>query len=92
MFCGHFSSRCHRSRVISAFRSPENGPEVETAARWRRMAEETVQFDRPTPVCYWCSVDNFRPAATVLKLIALFVALKADRRRKLLLGGAAWRK
>jgi hypothetical protein len=24
-------------------------------------------FDRPTPVCYWCSVDIFRPAAPVVE-------------------------
>jgi hypothetical protein len=85
------SSTCHL-QVTSAFTSRENGPEAGISGRWRHLAEVTGPFDRPTPVCYWCSVDISRPAATVLELFALFEVVKTDRKRKPPLGGAAWRK
>jgi hypothetical protein len=85
------SSTCHLL-VTSAFTSRKNGPEAGISGRWRHLAEVTRPFDRPTPLCYWCSVDNSRPAATVLKLIALFYVVKTDRKRKPPLGGGEWRK
>jgi hypothetical protein len=42
------------------------------SGRWRHLAEVTGPFDRPTPVCYWCSVDIFCAAPTVLELISVF--------------------
>jgi hypothetical protein len=85
------SSTCHL-QVSSAFTSRENGPEAGISDRWRHLAEVTGLFARPTPVCYWCSVDISRPAATVLEFIALFEVVTTDRKRKPPLGSAAWRK
>jgi hypothetical protein len=41
VFHRHFSSGCHRFRVICAIRSYENRPEAETAVRRLHMAEVT---------------------------------------------------
>jgi hypothetical protein len=60
------SSTCHL-QVNSAFTIRDNGPEVGISGRWRHIAEVTRQFDRPSPVCYWCSVDISRSAAAVLE-------------------------
>jgi hypothetical protein len=84
------SSTCHL-QINSAFTSRENGPEAGISGRWRRKAEVKRPFDRPTLVCYLCSVDVFRPAANVLQLFAIFVDAKTDRKRKPPLVGAAWR-
>jgi hypothetical protein len=64
------SSTCHL-QVNSAFTSRENGPEAEISGRWRYLAEVIGPLDRPTLVCYRCSVDFSRPAATVLELFPL---------------------
>jgi hypothetical protein len=82
VFCRHSSSSSHRFRVISAFSSRENGPEAEIGGRWRHLAEVTWPFDRPTPVCYSCSVDIPRPALIVFELLAHFHLKKTDRKRK----------
>jgi hypothetical protein len=67
------SSSTYHLQVTRAFTSRENGPEAGISGRWRHLAEVTGPFDRPTPVCYWWSVDISRPAATVLELFAIFV-------------------
>jgi hypothetical protein len=67
------SSSTYHLQVTKAFTGRENGPEAETATRWRRVAEVIRPFDRPTPVCCWWYVDISRPAGTVLELFALFV-------------------
>jgi hypothetical protein len=86
------SSSTYYSQVTRAFTGRENGPEAGVSCSWRHLAEVTGSFDRPTPVCFWWSVDISRPAATVLELFAMFVVVKTDRKRKPALGGAAWRK
>jgi hypothetical protein len=83
------SSSTYNSQVTRAFTGRENGPEAGISGRWRHLAKVTGSFDRPTPVCYWWSVDISRPVATVLEL---FVLVKTDRKRKPPLGGAAKRK
>jgi hypothetical protein len=52
------------------------------AARWRRISEVNGPFDRPTPVCCYCSVDNPRRALTVFDLLPLFHSDKTDRKQK----------
>jgi hypothetical protein len=88
----HSSSRNCHSHVTSAFTNRENGPEAGISGRWRHRAEVTGQFHRLTPVSYWWSLENSRPAATVLELFALFEVVKTDRKWKPPLGGAEWRK
>jgi hypothetical protein len=45
------SSTCHL-QVNSPYTSRENGPGAGISVRWRRQAEITCTFDRPTPVSY----------------------------------------
>jgi hypothetical protein len=82
------SSSTYHLQVTRAFTCRENGPEAGNSGRWRHLAEVAGSFDRPTPVSYWWSVDNSRPAATVLELFAMFVVVKTDRKRKPPLGDA----
>jgi hypothetical protein len=88
VFCGHFFFSSQRSRVTRAFRSRENGPEAETAARWHRVAKVIRPFERSTAVCYWCSVEISRRTLAVFELLALSQFDKMDRKRKLAAGGA----
>jgi hypothetical protein len=76
-------------KLTRAFTGRENGPEAGISSRWRHLAEVTGSIDRPTPVCYWWSEDISRPAGIVLELIAMFVVLKTDRKRKPPLGSSA---
>jgi hypothetical protein len=92
MLSKHSSSSICHLQVVSALTNREIGPEAGITGRWRHIAEVTGPFDRPTPVCYWCSVDISLLALTDLKLFALFEVVKTDRKRKPPLGGAAKRK
>jgi hypothetical protein len=92
VFFRRFLSGSHCSQISRAFRSLENGPEAEIAARWRPVACLNLPSDRSTPICYWFSVDIFRPALTVLLLLALSHFDKTDRKRKSAVGDATHRK
>jgi hypothetical protein len=64
------SSTCHL-QVSSAFKSRENGPEAGISGRWRHLAEVTGSFDRPNPVCYWCSVEECQFDSVFSKLFCV---------------------
>jgi hypothetical protein len=85
------ASSCHL-QVTSAFTSREKRSQAGINGRWRHVAEVTGPFDRPTPLCYWCSVSISRPAATVLELIALFEVVTTEWKRQPPLGDTAWRE
>jgi hypothetical protein len=55
------------TKLVTSFASfYENKPAVEIGRKRRYIKEVTLQFNKPSPVSYLCSVNIARPALSVL--------------------------